>query len=97
MNVVSRYEKPIYRMLSDEFVTPNEVALKQGITQKTAQRVLMLLVLTRDDEKYKNSGRIHLFWMEPERAGEIMAELRTRNEDLYRLEEMLEKRRRYDY
>ena len=29
-------------------------------------------------------------WREPEKAGEIMAELRARNEDLYRLEEMRE-------
>ena len=29
-------------------------------------------------------------WKEPGRAGEIMAELRAVNEDLYRLEELLE-------
>ena len=60
--VLSKYEEPIYRMLGDEPVTPNEVAKKLGITHKTAQRVLMQLALTKDDVKYKNSGRIHLFW-----------------------------------
>lgn len=29
-------------------------------------------------------------WGDPRRAGEIMGELRTENEDLYRLEELLE-------
>jgi predicted ArsR family transcriptional regulator len=60
--VASKYEERIYRMLSEEPVTPNEVANKVGVTHKTAQRVLMQLALTRDDIRYKNSGRIHLFW-----------------------------------
>jgi len=33
-------------------------------------------------------------WKEVERAGEIMGELRAENEDLYRLEELLENRGR---
>jgi len=49
-------------MLSDEPVTPNEIALKIDVAHKTAQRILMHLALTRKDIKYKNSGRIHLFW-----------------------------------
>jgi len=60
--MASRYEERIYRMLSDEPVTPNEVANKIGVTHKTAQRVLMQLALKHDDVRYKNSGRIHLFW-----------------------------------
>ena len=55
-------EENIYRVLSNEPVTPNEVAIKLKISHKTAQRALMQLALTRDDVKYKNSGRIHLFW-----------------------------------
>jgi Mn-dependent DtxR family transcriptional regulator len=57
-----KYEEIIYEMLRDEPVTPNEVALKLKITQKTAQKTLMQLALTKSEVKYKNSGRIHLFW-----------------------------------
>jgi len=57
-----KYEEEIYRMLSSGPVTPNEVALKLGITHKTALRALMHLALTREDVRYKNSGRIHIFW-----------------------------------
>jgi len=60
--VVSKFEERIYKMLCDEPVTPNEVAKKIEVSHKTAQRVLMHLALTKDDVKYKNSGRIHLFW-----------------------------------
>ena len=60
--MASKYEERIYQMLSDEPVTPNEVAKKVEVTHKTAQRVLMHLALTKDDVRYKNSGRIHLFW-----------------------------------
>ena len=49
-------------MLSEEPVTPNEIAKKVEVTHKTAQRVLMHLALTKEDVRYKNSGRIHLFW-----------------------------------
>jgi predicted transcriptional regulator len=62
---LGRYDEAVYRILSDP-VTPNEVAKKLGVTQKTAQRVLMHLALTREDVKYKNSGRIHIFWKEKE-------------------------------
>jgi Mn-dependent DtxR family transcriptional regulator len=60
-----KYEAVIYKMLNDEPVTPNEVALRLKITQKTAQKTLMQLALTRSDIRYKNSGRIHLFWKRP--------------------------------
>lgn len=60
----SKYEKTIYSMLSNEPVTPNEVAIKLGIAHKTALKALMRLALTEDDVKYKISGRIHLFWKE---------------------------------
>ena len=45
---MGRYDEAIYRVLSDP-VTPNEVAKKLGVTQKTAQRVLMHLAPTRND------------------------------------------------
>jgi len=62
MSMTSKYKERIYQMLSDEPVTPNEIALKIDVSHKTAQRILMHLALTREDVKYKNSGRIHLFW-----------------------------------
>ena len=61
-SLASKYEERIYQMLSDESVTSNEIAKKVRVTQKTAQRILMHLVPTRDDVRYKNSGRVHLFW-----------------------------------
>jgi len=58
----SMYEKTIYQILSNEPVTPNEVAIKLRISHKTASKALMRLALTEGDVKYKNSGRTHLFW-----------------------------------
>ncbi len=61
----SKHEDAVYNILCAscrEPVTPNEVAQKLGITQKTAQQTLMQLALTREDVKYKLSGRIHIFW-----------------------------------
>jgi len=60
---MGKYDEAVYGILSEP-MTPNEVAKKLGITQKTAQRVLMHLALTRKGVKYKNSGRIHIFWKE---------------------------------
>ena len=57
-----KYERTIYQILSGEPVTANEVAIKLGISHKTALKALMHLALTETDVKYKNSGRIHLFW-----------------------------------
>jgi predicted ArsR family transcriptional regulator len=64
----SRFEESIYRMLSREPVTPNEVAKKLEISHKTALRALLHLALTMEDVYYKNSGRIHLFWRESKQA-----------------------------
>lgn len=58
---MGKYDEVIYRILSEP-VTPNEIAMKLGVTQKTAQTVLMYLALTKEDVKYRNSGRIHIFW-----------------------------------
>jgi len=62
VSMPGKYEEIVYEMLTDAPVTPNEVAQKLNITQKTAQKTLMQLALTKSDVKYKNSGRIHLFW-----------------------------------
>jgi len=58
----NKNEENVYKILTYEPVTPNEIAKKLGISHKTAQRILMQLALIKDDIKYKNSGRIHLFW-----------------------------------
>lgn len=60
----SKFEESIYRILSREPVTPNEVAKKLNISHKTALRSLMQLALTKKNVYYKSSGRIHLFWRE---------------------------------
>lgn len=69
----SRFEEANYQLLSEEPVTPKEVALK-----KTTQRVLMQLALTKKDVRYKNSGRIHLFWKMrfiPKKDFKVLSEL----------------------
>lgn len=58
----SRYEEAVYQILSEGPITPNEAARKLGISHKTAKDVLMSLAITRGDVRYRNSGRIHLFW-----------------------------------
>ena len=58
----SKYEEVIYQILVNDPVTPNEVAIRLGIAHKTALKALMRLALIKDDIRYKNSGRIHLFW-----------------------------------
>jgi predicted ArsR family transcriptional regulator len=58
----NKHKEAIYQILCEAPATPNEIAQKLGITQKTAQQTLMQLALTREDIKYKLSGRIHLFW-----------------------------------
>ena len=60
---MGKYDQVIYEMLSGP-ATANEIARKLGVTQKTAQRILMRLALTKEDVKYRNSGRIHIFWKE---------------------------------
>ena len=52
----------VYELLKDEPVTPNEIAKKLGVTHSTAKKALLELTLTKKDVKYKNSGRINLFW-----------------------------------
>jgi len=65
----SKYKKIIYGMLSKEPVTPNEIAKRLGVSHKTAKDVLMHLTITKSEVRYKNSGRIHLFWISEEDGG----------------------------
>jgi predicted ArsR family transcriptional regulator len=64
--MAGKFEEPVYRTLSREPVTPNEIAKKLEISQKTVLRALMHLALTKKDVAYTNSGRIHLFWKRSE-------------------------------
>jgi Mn-dependent DtxR family transcriptional regulator len=50
---MGKYDEIVYRILSDP-VTPNEIAKKLEVIQKTAQRILMRLALTRENVKYRN-------------------------------------------
>jgi Mn-dependent DtxR family transcriptional regulator len=60
----SSYEEEIYEMLSEEPLTPSEVAKRLGIDFRTAKDALMRLALTKKDVRYKAAGRIHVFWRE---------------------------------
>ena len=65
----------------------NEKLREQGIPKKvTVQAVCRV---ARDEAQVREA--IDALWKEPERAEEIMRELRAENEDLYKFEEMLEK------
>lgn len=60
---VGKYENEILKLLSDEPKTPNEIAEKLSIHQKTAQTTLMQLALSKPKIiGYKRVGRTHLFW-----------------------------------
>jgi len=60
--MVSKYEEKVYSMLSEEPVTPSEIAKKLGINYKTAKDVLLRLAAMKKDVRYRNSGRIYIFW-----------------------------------
>jgi hypothetical protein len=55
----SRYEDLIYGPFSEESTTANEVNRRVGMTNKTASRAP-----TRRGVRYKQSGRVHVFWRE---------------------------------
>lgn len=60
---LGKYEEKILKLLTNEPTTPNEVALKLGVHQKTAQTTLMQLALQKPQlVGYKKIGRTHLFW-----------------------------------
>lgn len=58
----SRFEEAVYGLLSEEPMTPSEVAERLGINYKTAKDALLHLAATRRDVRYRNSERIHIFW-----------------------------------
>jgi len=62
--VPSRFLEKVYKALTNEPATVNEIALKVGVSHKTAKNALMELALTMPDVRYRSSGRIHLFWRE---------------------------------
>jgi len=57
-----RYEEQVLKLLTQDPVTPSEVANSLGISYKTAQKILLDLAASREDVAYKKSGRIYLFW-----------------------------------
>jgi predicted ArsR family transcriptional regulator len=55
--------KRIYEALKNsEPQTPYEIAKTLGINQKTAQSVLLEMVLTRKNVRLKKIGRYRIFW-----------------------------------
>jgi len=61
---LGKYDNAILSLLSDEPKTPNEIAGKLGVHQKTAQTTLMQLALSKPEIiGYKRVGRTHLFWL----------------------------------
>lgn len=57
---VSKYRDQILSELTEPR-TPNEIAEKLGINQKTVQTDLMELALAQEI-RYKKIGRFHIFW-----------------------------------
>jgi predicted transcriptional regulator len=60
--MTSDYTDQIYLYLTEEPVTPSEVANKFKLSYKTAQKALLKLAAEKRDIAYKKSGRIYLFW-----------------------------------
>lgn len=58
-------EARVYEILTQEPVTPSEIAGKVGISYKTAQKILLELAATKKDVACRKSGRIFLFWRKP--------------------------------
>jgi predicted Rossmann fold nucleotide-binding protein DprA/Smf involved in DNA uptake len=54
--------KKVYNALKDEPQTPNEIADKSNLNQKTVQGALLELVNTKKNIKWKKVGRYRLFW-----------------------------------
>jgi predicted Rossmann fold nucleotide-binding protein DprA/Smf involved in DNA uptake len=50
--------------LRSEPQTPNEIADKIGLNQKTVQSALLELANTKKNVKWKKVGRYRLFWKE---------------------------------
>jgi hypothetical protein len=54
--------KKVYNVLKDEPQTPNEIADKINLNQKTVQGALLELANTKKNIKWKKIGRYRLFW-----------------------------------
>jgi predicted transcriptional regulator len=54
--------RKVYNGLKDEPQTPNEIAGKIKLNQKTVQGALLELVNTKKNIKWKKVGRYRLFW-----------------------------------
>ena len=52
----------VYNVLRSEPQTPNEIADKIGLNQKTVQSTLLELANTKKNVKWKKVGRYRLFW-----------------------------------
>ena len=52
----------VYDALSSEPQTPNEIANKIDLNQKTVQGALLELVNTKKNVRWKKIGRYRLFW-----------------------------------
>ncbi len=54
--------RKVYGALSDEPQTPNEIADKINLNQKTVQGALLELANTKKNIKWKKIGRYRIFW-----------------------------------
>lgn len=54
----------VYNVLRSEPQTPNEIADKISLNQKTVQSALLELANTKKNVKWKKVGRYRLFWKE---------------------------------
>ena len=54
----------VYNVLRSEPQTPNEIAVKISLNQKTVQSALLELTNTKKNVKWKKVGRYRLFWKE---------------------------------
>ncbi|HXX95623.1 MAG TPA: hypothetical protein VEL11_00710 [Candidatus Bathyarchaeia archaeon] len=52
----------VYDALASEPQTPNEIANKIDLNQKTVQGALLELVNTKKNVRWKKIGRYRLFW-----------------------------------
>jgi predicted transcriptional regulator len=52
----------VYDALTSEPQTPNEIANKIDLNQKTVQGALLELVNTKKNVRWKKIGRYRLFW-----------------------------------
>ena len=54
----------VHNAIRSEPQTPNEIADKIGLNQKTVQSALLELANTKKNVKWKKVGRYRLFWKE---------------------------------